>query len=91
MNVRMSSSSHRLHSKYLGLTIEAWEAKEAESASLVWHEIEIFFLLFSAVRPSQLLLCILVVQLYSYVQQLAVQLAAYSYLYSCVQLAAYSY
>eukprot|EP01048_Picozoa_sp_COSAG05_P007654 COSAG05_NODE_545_length_8769_cov_46.473702_7_plen_43_part_00 len=41
-------------------------------------KLRFFFLLFSAVRPSQLLLCILVVQLYSYVQQLAVQLAAYS-------------
>ena len=42
-------------------------------------KLRFFFLLFSAVSPSQLLgLCILVVQLYSYVQQLAVQLAAYS-------------
>ena len=41
-------------------------------------KLRFFLLLFSAVSPSQLLLCILVVQLYSYVQQLAVQLAAYS-------------
>ena len=60
-------------------------------------KLRFFLLLFSAVSPSQLLLCILVVQLYSYYSsrvqlrtasctQLAVQLAAVRSVLLCIEI-----